>query len=310
MFVYGNFDWIDKKKNLFHTWSLPNRIFTLYFFVLPLLISFSSRVCVYAHSGKNHISSESESSSSTEIEVSRKSFSPNTIRKRKLDKQLSERLSYRNDISDDEDATFNELMGKFDESYIYEKETDILSDDSDPTECASDLDTGQDGGDECETDELLDIDYIDTGSIQEVVDKDIYKNTGSCTYFHNNQAIEKRGQSQKLRKSRKQQSEDGNSSRRRKRLTRTRKRNSECRDSSQNSRKTNSPNRFRESRSVGGTPVSLRRNRSESRHQRFVSFNFFIFPKSFRFWLSPFLASSRRKKSPFYSSFVQFETHC
>lgn len=100
---------------------------------------------------KNHISSESESSSSTEIEVSRKStFSPNTIRKRKMDKQLSERLSNRASNccdSDDEDATFNELMGKFDESYIYEKETDILSDDSDQTECASDLDTGQDGGD-------------------------------------------------------------------------------------------------------------------------------------------------------------------
>lgn len=26
----------------------------------------------------------------------------------------------------DEDATFNEMMGKFDESYCYEKETDIL----------------------------------------------------------------------------------------------------------------------------------------------------------------------------------------
>lgn len=219
---------------------------------------------------RNHISSESESSSSTEIEISRKSFSPNTIRKRKLDKQLSERLSNRLSNccdSEDEDATFNELMGKFDESYIYEKETDILSDDSDPTECASDLDTGQDGGDECETDELLDIDYIDTGSIQEVTDKEIYKNTGSCTYYHNNQAIDKR--QNKLRKSRKQQQNDeSNGSRRRKRLTRTRKRNSECRDGSQNSRKTNSPHRFRESRSVGGTPVSLRRNKSERQHQK------------------------------------------
>lgn len=210
--------------------------------------------------------------------MSKKSFSPNTIRKRKLDKQLSERLSYRND-SEDEDATFNELMGKFDESYIYEKETDILSDDSDPTECASDLDTGQDGGDECETDELLDIDYIDTGSIQEVTDKDIYKNTGSCTYHHNNQGPDKR--QTKLRKSRKQQSEENNGSRRRKRLTRTRKRNSECRDSSQTSQKTNSPIQFRESRSVGGTPVSLRRNRSENRHRRFVMLLFQHFPPTF-----------------------------
>lgn len=202
--------------------------------------------------------------------MSRKSFSPNTIRKRKLDKQLSERLSNRVSNccdSDDEDATFNELMGKFDESYIYEKETDILSDDSDPTECASDLDTGQDGGDECETDELLDIDFIDTGSIQEVTDKEMYKNTGSCTYYHNNQAIDKR--QNKLRKSRKQQSEESNGSqRRRKRLTRTRKRNSECRDGSQTSHKTSSPHRFRESRSVGGTPVSLRRNKSDQQYQR------------------------------------------
>lgn len=180
---------------------------------------------------------------------------------------MSERLSNRvSNYSEDEDATFNELMGKFDESYIYEKETDILSDDSDPTECASDLDTGQDGGDECETDELLDIDYIDTGSIQEVTDKEIYKNTGSCTYYHNNQAIDKR--QNKLRKSRKQLPTDGdsNGSRRRKRLTRTRKR--EGRDGSQNSHKTNSPHRFRESRSVGGTPVSLRRNKSERQHQK------------------------------------------
>lgn len=233
----------------------PNKLINFWIFCLSL--------------SKNHISSESESSSSTEIEVSRKSFSPNTIRKRKLDKQLSERLSNRasNIDSDDEDATFNELMGKFDESYIYEKETDILSDDSDPTECASDLDTGQDGGDECDTDELLDIDYIDTGSIQEVTDKDIYKNTGSCTYFHNNQAIDKR--QNKLRKSRKQQSEESNGSRRRKRLTRTRKRNSECRDSSQTSQKNSSPHRFRESRSVGGTPVSLRRNKSNNQYQRY-----------------------------------------
>lgn len=203
--------------------------------------------------------------------MSRKSFSPNTIRKRKLDKQLSERLSNHASNccdSDDEDATFNELMGKFDESYIYEKETDILSDDSDPTECASDLDTGQDGGDECETDELLDIDYIDTGSIQEVTDKDMYKNTGSCTYYHNNQATDKR--QNQLRKSRKQQSEENSGSRRRKRLTRTRKRNSECRDNSQNSHKIHSPHRFRESRSVGGTPVSLRRNKSDTQYQRFV----------------------------------------
>lgn len=29
-------------------------------------------------------------------------------------------------VDSDEDATLNEMMGKFDESYCYEKETDIL----------------------------------------------------------------------------------------------------------------------------------------------------------------------------------------
>lgn len=185
-----------------------------------------------------------------------------------MDKQLSDRQtqSHHSDImvvgSDDEDATFNELMGKFDESYIYEKETDILSD-SDPTECNSDLDTGQDGGDECETDELLDIDFIDNGSIQEIVEKDVYKNTGSCTYYP--VQLEKR--QSKLRKSRKHLSEENNS-RRKKKLTRTRKRNSECRDSSQASNKTMSPCRSRESRSLGGTPVSLRRNQKGNNKNR------------------------------------------
>uniref|UniRef100_A0A023EWY3 Uncharacterized protein n=1 Tax=Triatoma infestans TaxID=30076 RepID=A0A023EWY3_TRIIF len=37
------------------------------------------------------------------------------------------------DFSDD-DITLNEMLGKYDESYVYEKETDILSD-SDPTDC-------------------------------------------------------------------------------------------------------------------------------------------------------------------------------
>lgn len=37
------------------------------------------------------------------------------------------------DFSDD-DVTLNEMLGKYDESYVYEKETDILSD-SDPTDC-------------------------------------------------------------------------------------------------------------------------------------------------------------------------------
>lgn len=145
--------------------------------------------------------------------------------------------------SDDEDATFNELMGKFDESYVYEKETDILSD-SDPTECVSEFDTGQDGGDECDIDDMPDINYIDTESIQEICDKDAFQNTGSCTYHQ-------------MRK----RCDSGQSARRKKRLTRSsRKRNSECRDNSLASSKTMSPGRSRGSRSVGGTPMSLRRN--------------------------------------------------
>lgn len=44
------------------------------------------------------------------------------------------------DFSDD-DVTLNEMLGKFDESYIYEKETDILSD-SDPTDCEEQADFG------------------------------------------------------------------------------------------------------------------------------------------------------------------------
>lgn len=168
------------------------------------------------------MSSDSDSSSSTEKDFSVKTFSPNTIRRRKSTEivKIETKIihvsattttttvahqsqgsgshsiaSSKHDQSQqesDEDATLNEVMGKFDESYVYEKETDILrfnngehsssihnsnvknfkssfvncSDDSDQTNCPSDLDTGQDAEDECDTDELLDIDFIDTGSIQ------------------------------------------------------------------------------------------------------------------------------------------------
>jgi len=54
------------------------------------------------------------------------------------------------------------MMGKYDESYVYEKETDILSD-SDPTDCESDIDTGQDGGDE-EDNGDEELDFIDNGT--------------------------------------------------------------------------------------------------------------------------------------------------
>lgn len=65
-------------------------------------------------------------------------------------------------LSDEDDCTLNEMMGKYDESYVYEKETDILSD-SDPTDCESDIDTGQDGGDE-EDNGDEELDFIDNGT--------------------------------------------------------------------------------------------------------------------------------------------------
>ncbi|KRT81257.1 hypothetical protein AMK59_5969 [Oryctes borbonicus] len=82
---------------------------------------------------------------------------------------------------EDDDCTLNEMMGKYDESYIYEKETDILSD-SDPTDCETDIDTGQDGGDEEEPLEH-EFDFIDNGSYLEFNIKDD-RNTGHCTYYN------------------------------------------------------------------------------------------------------------------------------
>lgn len=199
----------------------------------------------------------------------------------------------------DEDATFNEMMGKFDESYCYEKETDILRwartaafnvygtfnplshirSDSDPTECVSDLDTGLDGGDECETDDPLEIDYIDTASVQEIVDN-AHVNTGSCSYHHQNGASPKQGGQSVRRTLKKQTSEElsasmgGGQQRRRKRLTRTRKnRTREGADGGSQASSTlyleagksrRTPSNDRGTRSAGGTPVSLRRNKAKA----------------------------------------------
>lgn len=160
----------------------------------------------------------------------------------------------------------------------------FLSSDSDPTECVSDLDTGQDGGDECETDDPLEIDYIDTASIQEVVDN-AHVNTGNCSYHPNGASASSepalaavatgRQQQQRRGTLRNQPSEEPTSSasgRRRKRLTRTRKSSSrECRDSSfGESGAGGSPGgrmgqEDRGTRSVGGTPVSLRRNKQQKK---------------------------------------------
>ncbi|XP_037952082.1 serine-rich adhesin for platelets [Teleopsis dalmanni] len=255
------------------------------------------------HNEKSAYDSSESSSSLTEVENMQRLNSPNTIRRKRTEHLqhtletpvanllyaqcatgLGSAREYPDAIISDEDATLNEMMGKFDESYVYEKETDILSSDSDPTDCASDLDTGQDAGDECDTDELLDIDFIDTSSIQEVNDrKDSQCNMGSCHYYNNNNPIgltqqqyaEARASVRTRRRSRSlKSSHDANASnsggnipkpasqRRRKRFLKTRKKSTENREHY------NSPVRKpRESRSVGGTPVCLRRNMSAGRER-------------------------------------------
>lgn len=81
----------------------------------------------------------------------------------------------------EEDNTLNEMMGTYNESYVYEKETDILSD-SDPTDCEDYVSDSEadNGGDEQDShdDEL---DFIDNGSIIES-DDNFAGNTGKCTY--------------------------------------------------------------------------------------------------------------------------------
>ncbi|KAK6618110.1 hypothetical protein RUM44_002553 [Polyplax serrata] len=81
----------------------------------------------------------------------------------------------------EEDVTLNEMMGTYNESYVYEKETDILSD-SDPTDCEDYVSDSEadNGGDEQDShdDEL---DFIDNGSITET-DDNCLGNTGKCTY--------------------------------------------------------------------------------------------------------------------------------
>lgn len=153
----------------------------------------------------------------------------------------------------DEDFTLNEMMGKYDESYIYEKETDILSD-SDPTDCETDIDTGQDGGDEDDAFEG-DLDFIDNGSHAEF-DIKSDRNTGHCSYY--------KYEFQKKRSSKK-------------RTTRRSKRCSErCERSERKRRSCSNKKRFlkpteRErknmnfldgSKSAGATPLSVRRAHS------------------------------------------------
>uniref|UniRef100_A0A182UED8 Uncharacterized protein n=1 Tax=Anopheles melas TaxID=34690 RepID=A0A182UED8_9DIPT len=162
----------------------------------------------------------------------------------------------------DEDATLNEMMGKFDESYHYEKETDILSD-SDPTDCPTDIDTGQDAGDECDTDDLLDLDFIDTGSVQEVPDKETYRHTTSCS-IHQFPERKASCKQQRIQRS-KRSNESGGGSKRRKKLVRTRKKSAADHSglSVGSGAGDSSAVVSRGCRSLGGTPVSLRRNQQD-----------------------------------------------
>ena len=160
------------------------------------------------------MSIESESSSSTEVQVE-------SSRKRKSEKE-------------------NLVNGRFPMVRQDGKETDILSDSntSEPdetTENGSDMDTGQDGSDECDTDDLLG-DTLNTAAPGQISGKKLLR----------------------FKKSRKFLTEDSTSTRRRKRFTRTQRKSFDYRDGS------HSLKPFSGSRSVGGTPMTLRRNKSEA----------------------------------------------
>ncbi|KAK9507819.1 hypothetical protein O3M35_007593 [Rhynocoris fuscipes] len=96
------------------------------------------------------------------------------------------------DFSDD-DVTLNEMLGKYDESYVYEKETDILSD-SDPTDCEEQHDYN-DNSSLHTSEHQDDLDFIDNGSIAELPNSDTefpdkILNKGHCTYVSANHTPE------------------------------------------------------------------------------------------------------------------------
>lgn len=103
----------------------------------------------------------------------------------------------------------------------------------------------------------MEIDYIDHGASNEVdTDKEKYKNTGNCSY-HFTQEKDKKIKVPKTRKS----GRSAEGSKRRKKVLRKRSKNSES------STRTKSPviSSSRGCRSVGGTPVSIRRNDKSNR---------------------------------------------
>uniref|UniRef100_A0A1S4GMA8 Uncharacterized protein n=1 Tax=Anopheles gambiae TaxID=7165 RepID=A0A1S4GMA8_ANOGA len=219
------------------------------------------------NNNKSNALSDTDSSSSTEKIVNRKPFTPKTLKKMADFSRLDSRsapVTIGSNQDSDEDATLNEMMGKFDESYHYEKETDILScSDSDPTDCPTDIDTGQDAGDECDTDDLLDLDFIDTGSVQEVPDKETYRHTTSCS-IHQFPERKASCKQQRIQRS-KRSNESGGGSKRRKKLVRTRKKSAADHSalSVGSGAGDSSAVVSRGCRSLGGTPVSLRRNQQD-----------------------------------------------
>ncbi|GJQ68094.1 hypothetical protein Trydic_g10698 [Trypoxylus dichotomus] len=147
---------------------------------------------------------------------------------------------------EDDDCTLNEMMGKYDESYIYEKETDILSD-SDPTDCETDIDTGQDGGDEEEPLER-EFDFIDNGSYLEFNIKD-ERNTGHCTYYN----FEVQRKSSRRRTSRKFKQDNPQLKQSRKKSTSSKQK------PVKHEHKTHFITQHDGSKSAGATPMSVRR---------------------------------------------------
>ncbi|CAL1682081.1 unnamed protein product, partial [Lasius platythorax] len=208
--------------------------------------------------------------------------------------------------SSEDDITLNEMMGKFDESYVYEKETDILSD-SDPTDCEdyidslSDIDTGQDGGDENDPFENDELDYIDNGSFLDLDNLECggaghFPNTGHCTYFAFTSELNRRGTrlresilkrrnkdeigsqrnanaraSAKRQSARHKKTDDKQSEKRKKRISQRRKPALDrCDDETANlnrvlvERMLLKNSGFNQgSRSVGGTPMCLRRRKHD-----------------------------------------------
>ncbi|XP_056646120.1 uncharacterized protein LOC130451247 [Diorhabda sublineata] len=136
---------------------------------------------------KTMVAAKSTKDSSPKL---RRFLSPAASRRRSLSSSSSSSLSAtsiqlevpRPKSLSDEDCTLNEMMGKYDESYVYEKETDILSD-SDPTDCETDIDTGQDGGDEDDPFEG-ELDFIDNGPFLDYEANRADLNTGHCSYYN------------------------------------------------------------------------------------------------------------------------------